>query len=74
MRVDMKGFLTQPVPKKGGTVKCFIRREKEFVSERKYAEYVGPKVYLLHPDIFWTSSLCGKYGGWEKGTYAERNN
>ena len=33
MRVDMRGFLTQPVPRKGGTVKCFIRREKhELVS------------------------------------------
>lgn len=29
MRVDMRGFLTQPVPRKGGTVKCFIRREKK---------------------------------------------
>lgn len=38
MRMDMRGFLTQPVPRKGGTVKCFIRREKrELVCRRLHA-------------------------------------
>lgn len=42
MRVDMRGFLTQPVPRKGGTVKCFIRREKR--------ELVRPDWLFL---VFW---------------------
>eukprot|EP00752_Nemacystus_decipiens_P018668 g16737.t1 len=40
MRVDMRGFLTQPVPRKGGTVKCFIRREKRELGGASASQFV----------------------------------
>ncbi|CAN0251299.1 unnamed protein product, partial [Laminaria digitata] len=48
MRVDMRGFLTQPVPRKGGTVKCFIRREKHELV-RGLSKFIGGnEVYKLY--------------------------
>ncbi|CAM9187182.1 unnamed protein product [Scytosiphon promiscuus] len=48
MRVDMRGFLTQPVPRKGGTVKCFIRREKKELV-RGFSKLIrGNEVYKLY--------------------------
>lgn len=48
MRVDMRGFLTNPVPRKGGTVKCFIRREKHELV-RGLSKFIGGnEVYKLY--------------------------
>lgn len=47
MRVDMRGFLTNPVPRKGGTVKCFIRREKKELVRGLSKLIRGNEVYKL---------------------------
>lgn len=48
MRVDMRGFLTSPVPRKGGTVKCFIRREKKELVRGLSKLIRGNEVYKLY--------------------------